>query len=117
MITTIQTLLILLLLEPIFLYLLYFKRTKKRNPLLEFYMIVCYTVLGFSLFAAIIFQDVITLLTSQLLTTTAIFFLGTTNIIMLLAVVIIYKKTEDQRISITKLTREITYLKEKTKKR
>lgn len=116
MITTIQLLLIFLLIEPIPLYLMYYKLTKKRNPLLEFYLIICYSILGFSIFASIIFQDLIILLTQQVVTTTIIFFLGTINIIMLLAIIIMYKKTENQREDITELTREIAYIKQKKKR-
>ena len=113
MITLTQTLLIILLFEPALLYFLYYRLRKKRNTLFEFYLIACYTVFGFSIFAAMVFQDLIMTMTNQLLTTTAIFFLGVTNIIMLLAIIIMYKKTEDQRKDITALTREVAYIKEK----
>jgi len=117
MITPTQILLIILLIQPIPMYIIYHKITKKRNPLLEFYLITCYTLLGISITAAIIFQDLVTLLTQQIITTTAIFFIGTINILMLLALMTMYKKTEDQRINITELTKEIAYIKQKKEKK
>ena len=102
---------------PIALYLLYCVSKRRREPMIEFYGVLLYLTFLASVAIVYLAGTHLTILNSITTLQILVIFFGIIAIINFTALLAIYKKTETQRINITELTREVSYKKEKMRKR
>ena len=98
----------------VLVYLVYSFKTEKRvSLLLEVFYVGIYLIIAI----IFIFPGILTKMESFLGIQSAINFIVYLSIfIVYLFILKLYRKSEDQRVEITKLTREIAFLKDETKK-